>query len=112
MAGRVFPPIPIMIGTPNFLDSDDDGDGIPTTVEDYKDFDGDGRKDYVDDDIDNDSIKDNTEGTRDSDGDGRPDNVTTQARHPSSDLDNQSLVHARRRAGTFCFFEKKAECPL
>jgi len=49
-------------GIPNFIDSDDDNDGIPTLHEigdierEYKDFDNDGIPDYLDTDDDNDGI--------------------------------------------------------
>ncbi|MDY7395986.1 gliding motility-associated C-terminal domain-containing protein [Aureibaculum sp. 2210JD6-5] len=46
---------------PNFLDIDDDGDGILTSVETDTDSDGDGHPDYLDLDADDDGIPDNVE---------------------------------------------------
>ena len=73
-------------GTPDWLDADDDGDGIATLFEaaDVRDTDGDGRPDHLDDDDDGDgtptaeeSPDPNGDGdpadAADSDGDGRPD---------------------------------------
>jgi len=45
----------------NFLDIDDDNDGILTMVEGASDFDGDDHPDYLDLDSDNDGITDNVE---------------------------------------------------
>ena len=45
----------------NFLDIDDDGDGILTSLEGTGDFDLDGHPDYLDLDADNDGITDNVE---------------------------------------------------
>jgi hypothetical protein len=77
---------------PDFIDVDDDGDGLPTTEEIGRDTDRDGISDYLDADDDADKIttereladaqrfgedvdKDNLPNYRDtdSDGDGRPD---------------------------------------
>jgi uncharacterized repeat protein (TIGR01451 family) len=60
-------------GTPDFLDDDVDGDGIPNSVEGDGDSDGDGIPDYQDTDSDNDGIPDSVEGEVDTDGDGVPD---------------------------------------
>jgi uncharacterized repeat protein (TIGR01451 family) len=60
-------------GTPDYLDEDIDGDGIPNSVEGDGDSDGDGVPDYQDTDSDNDGIPDATEGIGDTDGDGVPD---------------------------------------
>jgi predicted outer membrane repeat protein len=67
------------------LDSDDDGDGIPTLSEDLvdvdgdqeadQDVDGDGVPNYLDTDSDGDGYSDLDEGERDDDGDGVPDYV-------------------------------------
>ena len=71
-------------GTPDFLDVDDDNDGIPTTDERPNDVsidtDGDTQPDYLDVDDDDDGIRTadelNDDGTpRDSDGDGKPDHL-------------------------------------
>jgi len=70
-------------GTPDYQDSDDDGDGIPTSVEAPGgvaiDSDGDGVPDYRDGDSDNDGVADGVEvggdvnNPLDTDGDGVPD---------------------------------------
>ena len=59
-------------GIPDYLDPDDDGDGIPTTGEAQLDTDGDGIPDYLDPDDDNDSILTVNEPAGDVDRDGRP----------------------------------------
>ena len=71
-------------GTPDYLDSDDDGDGIDSFNElarsrfdgnpsDALDFDGDGIPDYLDTDDDNDGLPTIVEGLKDTDRDGTPD---------------------------------------
>ncbi len=60
-------------GTPDYLDEDDDNDGIRDAKEGDGDSDGDGIPDRLDDDSDEDGIPDATEGVGDSDGDGTPD---------------------------------------
>ncbi|MGC6515802.1 MAG: hypothetical protein ACON4N_15040 [Myxococcota bacterium] len=68
---------------PDHLDIDDDGDGIPTSVEGFGDFDGDGVKDFRDTDADadgwSDAIEANTAngypGPIDTDGDGFEDRI-------------------------------------
>lgn len=70
-------------GTPDYKDTDDDGDGIPTSVEvpggTVVDSDGDGVPNYRDGDSDNDGVSDSVEvgadvnNPVDSDGDGVPD---------------------------------------
>jgi outer membrane protein OmpA-like peptidoglycan-associated protein len=71
-------------GTPDFLDRDDDDDGIPTEDErpdgESVDTDGDTQPDYLDADDDGDSILTadelNSDGSfRDSDNDGKPDHL-------------------------------------
>jgi hypothetical protein len=62
-------------GTPDLLDTDDDGDGIPTAQEGQVDSDGDGTPDYLDTDSDNDGTLDGNELVADSDCDGIPDAV-------------------------------------
>ncbi|MFT6234554.1 MAG: hypothetical protein ACJAZO_005077, partial [Myxococcota bacterium] len=64
-------------GVIDALDTDDDGDGIPTDEEGAFDFDGDGTSNYLDTDSDGDGISDEDEGTGDSDGDGAPDFLDT-----------------------------------
>eukprot|EP01043_Picozoa_sp_COSAG02_P032980 COSAG02_NODE_2228_length_9446_cov_10.277201_1_plen_2860_part_01 len=59
-------------GTPNYLDLDSDGDGIPDAVEGTADTDGDGTPNYLDLDSDADGAPDADEGTDDDDGDGVP----------------------------------------
>ena len=69
-------------GTPDVLDPDDDGDGIPIEDECSEDTDGDGQPDLdvdgdgtpnsLDEDSDDDGIDDATEGDGDADGDGIP----------------------------------------
>jgi hypothetical protein len=59
-------------GTPDYDQDDDDGDGIPTNVEEDGDSDGDGIPDYQDLDSDDDGIDDSVEGYGDPDGDGIP----------------------------------------
>ena len=57
---------------PNYLDTDDDGDGYLTSVEGDQtvDTDGDGTPDYLDDDSDGDGVRDEDELNTDSDSDG------------------------------------------
>ena len=57
-------------GTPNYLDTDSDNDGIGDAVEKNIDSDRDSIPDYLDTDSDNDGIPDSIEGYIDSDGDG------------------------------------------
>ncbi len=64
-------------GTPDYLDPDDDGDGVPTAVEEAdatrygEDFDLDGRPNRIDLDADSDNIPDGLDGTERS-STGRP----------------------------------------
>jgi len=64
-------------GTPDYKDTDSDGDGIPDSVEGYEDADGDGTPNYRDLDSDGDNIPDSVEcpdqPCRDTDEDGIPD---------------------------------------
>jgi hypothetical protein len=66
-------------GTPDFLDPDDDGDGIDTATEvadagvHGDDPDGDGRPNWLDEDADGDTVLDEFEGTADNDSNGVPD---------------------------------------
>lgn len=66
-------------GTPDYKDSDDDGDGIPTSMERELDSDSDGQLDYLEQDDDNDGTPTKDElaaaggATKDADGDGIPD---------------------------------------
>jgi hypothetical protein len=65
-------------GVIDALDTDDDGDGLPTRIEvgdpsDPRDSDGDGTPDYLDLDSDDDGFDDEVEGLVDSDRDGTPD---------------------------------------
>ena len=57
-------------GAPNFLDGDDDNDGIPTAWEHVGDTDNDGLFNHLDTDSDNDGLPDGVEGTGDVDSDG------------------------------------------
>ena len=70
-------------GTPDYQDTDDDGDGIPTADEGTGDSDGDGIPDYLDPEVisdsDGDGIPDSVEGTGDTDGDGIPDYQDTDS---------------------------------
>ncbi|MCO4743906.1 MAG: DUF2341 domain-containing protein [Proteobacteria bacterium] len=76
-------------GTPDISDSDDDNDGIPTSVEGTGDSDDDGTPDYLDIDSDADNILDATEAGDDptdpvdTDNDGTPDYLDSD-----SDADN------------------------
>ncbi|MEJ5165950.1 MAG: thrombospondin type 3 repeat-containing protein, partial [Thermoanaerobaculia bacterium] len=78
-------------GIPDIWDRDDDGDGIPTRVEDANgdgnpqndDADGDGIPNYLDFNSDGDTRPDKMEGTYDSDSDGIPDYLD-----PDSSLDS------------------------
>ena len=54
------------------VDGDDDGDGIPNSVEGFEDADGDGIPNYLDLDSDGDGIPDAVEGADDYDKDGIP----------------------------------------
>jgi MYXO-CTERM domain-containing protein len=63
-------------GTPDYLDDDDDGDGIRTRTENRgknRDLDDDGIPNYLDTDADGDGFDDADELTSDLDGDGVPD---------------------------------------
>jgi len=64
-------------GLPDYLDNDDDNDGVPTSdPAENGDSDGDGTPNYLDDDDDNDGIPSVDEGSttgEDTDGDGVPD---------------------------------------
>lgn len=66
-------------GTPDYLDSDSDGDGISDAVEGANDSDGDGAANYYDRDADGDGILDSTETTNDADGDGTANYLDTDA---------------------------------
>ncbi|MFT7520671.1 MAG: MYXO-CTERM domain-containing protein, partial [Kiritimatiellia bacterium] len=57
-------------GIMDILDDDDDGDGIPTSVEGSWDADGDGEPNYLDTDADGDGADDADEGVGDADNDG------------------------------------------
>ena len=59
-------------GIPDYMDKDDDGDGINTIVEGIIDTDGDGIINSLDLDSDGDGIRDSIEGVTDTDGDGKP----------------------------------------
>ncbi|HDN81045.1 MAG TPA: right-handed parallel beta-helix repeat-containing protein, partial [Chloroflexi bacterium] len=59
--------------TPDYIDVDSDGDGIPDSVEGTGDVDDDDIPNYLDLDSDGDGIPDSVEGADDSDGDGAPD---------------------------------------
>ncbi len=59
-------------GLPDFIDKDSDNDGIPDLAEKGLDFDKDGKPNSIDTDSDNDGIADNEEGVIDSDNDGSP----------------------------------------
>ena len=59
-------------GIPDYLDTDDDGDGIPTVGEGQQDTDGDGIPNYLDPDDDNDSVLTVDEPAGDIDQDGLP----------------------------------------
>ena len=64
---------------PNFLDHDDDNDGIPDVDETMADLDGDGIPNHEDLDSDNDGIPDIIEaGFADIDGDGQVDNFLVE----------------------------------
>jgi hypothetical protein len=96
-------------GTPDYLDDDDDGDGILTADEgadpngdgdpsDAVDTDGDGTPDYLDDDDDNDGIPTSVEIANappggDTDGDGIPD-------HLDLDSDNDGINDVIEAGGT------------
>jgi outer membrane protein OmpA-like peptidoglycan-associated protein len=56
----------------DYVDTDDDGDGIPTKDETAADLDGDGVANYLDLDVDSDGIGDADETAADPDGDGTP----------------------------------------
>ncbi len=58
---------------------DEDGDGIPDSVEGTGDSDGDGIPDFEDLDSDDDGVPDATEGADDSDDDGTPDYLDTDS---------------------------------
>ena len=89
----------------NYLDPDDDNDGIDDVDEDPNsdgdndpttdplDTDGDGIPDAQDDDSDNDGVPDVTEGNGDSDGDGIPDNVDADDAGPGAgDSDGDGIA--------------------
>ena len=59
-------------GVIDLMDSDDDNDGIPDSVEGDTDSDNDGIPNRLDTDSDGDGISDITEGAGDTDGDGTP----------------------------------------
>ncbi len=88
-------------GTPNWLDSDSDGDGISDAVEagscdEPRDTDGDGSPDYTDRDSDNDGVSDDNE---DRDGDGVVGTCTTvctmQSECDSEAAENCSIVNGQ-----------------
>ena len=65
--------------TPNYLDTDSDGDGIPDSVEGVTDTDGDSTPNYLDTDSDADGIPDSVEGATDTDGDSTPNYLDTDS---------------------------------
>ncbi|HPR63144.1 MAG TPA: hypothetical protein PK014_02890 [Thermoanaerobaculia bacterium] len=85
-------------GNPDFLDTDDDNDGIPTANEYDRfggdtspigdDTDSDGIPNYLDPDSDDDGIPDRIEGTGDGDGDTQPDFLDPDA---LTDSDNDGI---------------------
>jgi hypothetical protein len=83
-------------GTPDYRDTDDDGDGISTRTEaldgqNYShDVDFDEIVNWLDTDADGDGVADSAEGTNDSDGDGMPDYL-------DNDLDNDGLPDSYER---------------
>ena len=66
-------------GTPDYLDTDSDGDGISNEDEGEGDTDNDGVPDYLDTDSDGDGIPDLEEGSGDTDNDGIPDYLDTDS---------------------------------
>ncbi len=77
-------------GTPDYQDTDSDGDGVSDTVEGTADADGDGAPNYRDTDSDGDGVLDcaevgNNEKPVDSDGDGLPD-------YHDPDADNDGIM--------------------
>ncbi len=66
-------------GTPNYLDLDSDADNIDDAIEGNIDSDGDGEANFLDTDSDNDGLPDIDEGNVDADGDGQPDFLTPAA---------------------------------
>ncbi len=72
-------------GVPNSLDGDQDGDGIPDSIEGNGDFDGDGVVNFLDRDSDNDGLPDSLETDRptplgsDADLDGIDDSIDVDA---------------------------------
>jgi hypothetical protein len=83
---------------PNFRDPDDDGDGIPTSIEVVDgqvakvsdDVDMDGKKNWLDSDSDNNGIDDGTEGRGDEDLDGIPDYLDMIKDPPKVDAGSSS----------------------
>jgi hypothetical protein len=69
-------------GTPDYLDDDDDGDGLLTRSEGRTDSDEDGLSDYLDADDDGDGLSTRSEGTADRDADGVPDYLDAQHNGP------------------------------
>lgn len=83
-------------GTPNFCDSDDDDDLIPTAVEGDQaaDFDQDGIINAYDEDSDNDGILDIDEGILDSDCDDQPAFLDTNPHDgPCADSDGDGVTN-------------------
>lgn len=66
-------------GIPDYLDTDSDDDDIPDAIEMTYDSDGDGIFDFQDTDSDGDGIDDAEEGVIDSDGDGIPNYLDTDS---------------------------------
>ena len=66
-------------GTPDFLDTDSDNDGIGDSLESTNDTDSDGILDFRDTDSDSDGIADSLESTIDTDLDGTPDFLDTDS---------------------------------
>ncbi|MEQ9494277.1 MAG: hypothetical protein RJP96_11745, partial [Algiphilus sp.] len=77
---------------PNFRDTDDDGDNIPTLTEGIIDTDLDLTPNYLDTDSDNDGNPDLVEGTGDVDGDLIPNYIDPDdSNGPLADLDGDGL---------------------
>eukprot|EP01047_Picozoa_sp_COSAG01_P003103 COSAG01_NODE_89_length_27311_cov_22.687061_9_plen_1079_part_00 len=77
-------------GTPNYIDTDSDNDGIDDSIEGTVDTDGDGKPNYLDTDSDEDGVLDSVEGVPDyihpldSDKDGIPDSVELRSGVPQN----------------------------
>lgn len=81
-------------GTPDYLDTDSDNDGILDAVERSTDADGDGVPNYRDLDSDNDGIKDATETLQDLDRDGIPNYLDL-------DADGDGILDVWEAAGAY-----------